>query len=81
MQDISLVIILMWSETLVVAMVSDLMINGLGIGKTFLIFGVASLGCLIYFWNEMIESKGLNRIQLESKFSSPNNSTVRIDVK
>jgi len=64
MQDISLVLILMWSETMIVSMVSDLMINGLGIGKTFAIFGVASLGCLIYFWKEMIESKGLNRVQL-----------------
>jgi hypothetical protein len=54
MQDISLVLILMWSLTLVVAMVSDLMINGLGIGKTFLIFGISSLGCLIYFFKEMI---------------------------
>lgn len=80
MQDIGFVLILMWTETLVVAMVSDLMINGLGIGRTFLIFGVASLGCLIYFWKEMIESKGLNRIQLESKFSNPNNSTVRLDM-
>lgn len=50
MADISLVIILMWSETLLVAMFSDFMITRLGIGKTFLIFGVASLGCLIYFW-------------------------------
>jgi hypothetical protein len=64
MQDISLVIILMWIETLVVAMLSDLMITSLGIGKTFLIFGILSLGCLIYFWKEMIESKGLNRNQL-----------------
>ena len=81
MQDIGFVLIMMWSETLVVAMVSDLMINGLGIGKTFLIFGVASLGCLTYFWKEMIESKGLNRVQMEAKYCSPNNCTVRIDVK
>jgi hypothetical protein len=49
-------------------------------GKTFLIFGLVSLGCLIYFWKEMIESKGLNRVQMESKFSNLDNFTVCIDL-
>jgi hypothetical protein len=45
-------------------MVSEWMIKEIGIGKTFLVFGILSLGCLIYFWREMIESRGLNRVQL-----------------
>lgn len=45
-------------------MLSDIMIKELGIGKTFLIFGILSLGCLVYFWKEMIESKGNNRAKM-----------------
>lgn len=50
-------------------MVSDMMIKELGIGQTFLIFGILSLGSLIYFWKEMIESKGLNRARMEELYS------------
>lgn len=50
MQDISVVIILIWFLTFIVAMVSDGMISSMGIGKTFLLFGLISLACLIYFW-------------------------------
>jgi hypothetical protein len=50
MKDISLVVILIWCLTLLVAMVSDMMIGSLGIGKTFLIFGIISFVCLVYYW-------------------------------
>jgi len=54
MRDISGVVTLIWALTLVVAMGSDLMIGSLGIGKTFLVFGVVSLVCWGYMWVEMI---------------------------
>jgi hypothetical protein len=43
-------IILLWILTLVVALISDFMITSLGIGKTFLIFGIISFACYIYLW-------------------------------
>lgn len=50
MEDISVMIILLWVLTLIVSLVSDFMINQLGIAKTFLIFGIISLLCLIYLY-------------------------------
>ena len=50
MQDISIMIILLWVLTLIVSLISDFMINQLGISKTFLIFGIISLLCLIYLY-------------------------------
>jgi hypothetical protein len=43
-------IILLWILTLIISLISDFMITSLGIGKTFLIFGIISLACFIYLW-------------------------------
>lgn len=68
MENVSFVLIINWVLTILVSLVSEIMIKAIGIGKVFLFFGVCSLGCLLYFYRNMIESAGLSRQELVCKF-------------
>lgn len=61
MEDMSVVIGVVWGLTLGVSMASEVMIKELGIGKVFLFYGLVSSWCLWYIWRWMAESKGLSR--------------------
>lgn len=61
-------LIVNWVLTILVSLVSEVMIKAIGIGKVFLFFGLCSLGCLMYFYRNMIESTGLSRQELLGKF-------------
>lgn len=61
MENLTLVVCVVWIFTLFVSTASQMMISTLGIGKVFLFYGLISLYCLIYFYWNMVESKGLSR--------------------
>ena len=64
LDDISPYMMLLWIETIVVALSSNIMIIKLGIGTVFLIFGVISGFGLLYIVKEMKESKGKTRNEI-----------------
>jgi uncharacterized membrane protein len=68
MENITLVVCAVWIFTLFVSMVSEIMITTYGIGNVFLFYGLISLICLIYLAIHMVESKGLSRKELVSKY-------------
>lgn len=46
-------------------MTSSLMIEKIGIGKSFLVYGLLTGVSLFYLWKYMIETKGKTRGQIE----------------
>lgn len=50
-----------WLFTLVVGLVFPYLLIGLGIGGTFIFFGVLTLISIIYFSKELIETKGKSK--------------------
>lgn len=68
MENVSFVLIVNWILTILVSLLSEIMIKAIGIGKVFLFFGLASLGCMYYIYKNMIESTGLTRQELISKY-------------
>lgn len=63
----TLVICCVWTFTLFVSMVSEIMITAYGIGNVFLFYGIISTLCLLYLCANMAESKGLTRKELIAK--------------
>ena len=53
-EDMTFAICLVWIFTLFVSMVSEIMIKNLGIGNTFLFYGLISLFCLSYLFRNMV---------------------------
>ena len=68
--------ILLWLFTLVVSMASPIMIKAVGIGYVFLFYSLVSLACTIYFYYNMVESKGLSRDAIVNAITSKINVKI-----
>lgn len=53
MENLTVVVFVIWFLTLLVALVSEVMISQWGIGKVFLFYGVVSLLCWVYLFKYM----------------------------
>ena len=67
--------ILIWVETVLIALFSGALIESIGIGQTFLIYGIITGCCLVYLFLNMKETKGLTRKQIIEKFQDGNSLT------
>jgi len=64
LQNLQPVILMIWSLSLIVTIVSDFMIDDLGIGIAFLIFGLLSTVCWILLYQRMYETKDRPRKEI-----------------
>ena len=70
MENIGFVATAVWVLTIAVSLLSEIMIASLGVGRVFLYYGLASLGCLLYLKRHMVESKGRSRQELVGLIAS-----------
>jgi len=61
LENISPMVMLLWFETILVAMFSDYMITLMGLSHTFLLYAIISACCLLYLCVNMKETKGMNK--------------------
>ena len=64
LDDISPYMVIIWIETVLVAMGSNLLVAKYGVGRVFLGFGIISIICLCYFFPTLLETKGKTRNQI-----------------
>ena len=54
MENIGFVVTAVWVLTIAVSLLSEIMRASLGVGRVFLFYGLASLGCLLYLQRYMV---------------------------
>lgn len=66
--NLSSVIIVYWILTLFSTLTSNILLNKIGLGVSFLTYSLISCGCLYYIQGEMVESQNMTRKQLIGKY-------------